>query len=91
MLRFEWNALRTGDHVRVHDPRTWRMTLTDGVVATVETHKGANGVGIRIGDGSGQKAVLWPSRLAVHHESPDPTEVCWRCEQLAERTPPRLD
>ncbi len=49
MLRFEWNALRTGDHVLVHDPRTAEMTLTGGVVTGVDTKKSANVVGIRVG------------------------------------------
>lgn len=91
MLRFEWNALRTGDHVLVHDPRTAEMTLTEGVVASVDAHKGTNGVGIRVGDNnSSATAVVWPSYLAVHRDPRDPTEPCWRCQELAERAaPPR--
>jgi hypothetical protein len=82
MLRFEWNALRTGDPVLVHDPRTAAMTVTGGVVASVDAHKGTNGVGIRVGSDS---AVLWPSPLAVHRDPRDPTEPCWRCQELAGR------
>ena len=91
MLISEWNALRTGDHVLVHDPRIVEMTLTDGTVTTIETNRGANGVGIRLEGHSGESAVLWPSRLVMHREPLDPTEGCWRCEEMAERTPPQAD
>jgi len=82
VLTFEWNALRTGDHVLVHDPRSADMTLTAGVVANVDTHKGANGVGIRVGANNSETAVLWPSHMAVHHDPGHPTEACWRCDEL---------
>jgi hypothetical protein len=88
MLRFEWNALRRGDQVLVHDPRTAEMTLTDGVVTSIDTHKGANGVGIRVGGNSTETAVMWPSRLVVHRDPRDPSEVCWRCQELARRAAP---
>jgi hypothetical protein len=91
VLRFEWNALRIGGHVLVHDPRTAEMTLTNGTVATVVTNRGGNGVGIRVGGNSGETSILWPSRLAVHRQPRDPTEACWRCEELAERTVPSPD
>ncbi len=90
MLKFEWNALRPGDHVLVHDPRMAEMTLTDGVVTAVDTHKRLNGVGIRVGASSGAAVVLWPSSVVVHRDPPDPTEQCWRCRELAERGAPPL-
>jgi hypothetical protein len=85
VLKFEWNALRPGDRVVVHDPRANEMTLTDGVVTGVDIMKGVNGVGIRVGADRGETAVLWPSHLVVHRDPPDPTEPCWRCQELAER------
>jgi len=85
MLRFEWNALRPGDHVVLHDPRTPEMTLTDGVVTGVETHKRVNGVGIRVAKPRGDVEVLWPSPFVVHSDPRDPTEQCWRCDELEER------
>ena len=90
MLRLEWNALRPGDHVLVHDPRTAEMTLTDGVVTSVDTHKGLNGVGIRVGAGHGETWVLWPSSFIVHRAPRDPTEPCWRCQEFAERAAPSV-
>jgi len=76
--------------VLVHDPRTAEMTLTDGVVTGVDTHKGLNGVGIRVGASRSATAVLWLSHIVVHRDPPDPTEPCWRCEELAERAAPPL-
>jgi hypothetical protein len=90
VLKFEWNALRRGDHVLVHDPHTAEMTLTDGVVTGVDINKGGNGVGIRVGADRGETAILWPSHLVVHRDPPDPTEPCWRCQELAERAAPPL-
>ncbi len=88
MLRFEWNALRPGDRVQVHDPRTAEMTLTDGIVTGVDTHRRVNGVGIRVGAPHGDAEVLWPSPFVVHLDPRDPTERCWRCEELSERQSP---
>ena len=84
MLRFEWNALRPGDHVLVHDPRMADMTLTEGVVTSVDTHKRVNGVGICLDTGDGDAVILWPSPFVVHHDPRDPAEPCWRCEELTD-------
>ena len=88
MLRFEWNALRAGDRVVVHDPASPEMTLLPGAVAMVDTYlgrKGANGVGIRMAEGEGSTRILWPSYLAVHRDPLDPSEPCWRCRDRARR------
>ena len=69
MLKFEWNALRSGDKVLVHDPRSPEMALTSAVVMVSDTRKGANGVGMRLPTDGGDDLILWPSRLVVH---PDP-------------------
>jgi hypothetical protein len=91
VLSFEWNGLRTGDHVLVHDSRTAEMNLTDGVVTNVDTHRGANRVGVRVAGYSGGTTVLWPSHLVVHRESGKSSEACWRCEELADRAAPPLE
>jgi hypothetical protein len=84
MLRFEWNSLRIGDEVLVHDARDRELALIPGLVAMVDTKKGANGVGIRVVTADGVQ-VQWPSYLAVHHDPPDQAEPCWRCAAIAER------
>jgi hypothetical protein len=95
VLNMDWNALRGGDDVLVHDPRSPEMALTAGVVAVFDRLKRTNGVGIRLAAKDGHDLVLWPSRLVVHPNPRDPTEPCWRCQELAERaqqaadTPPR--
>ena len=95
MLNMDWNALRSGDNVLVHDPRSPDMALTPGVVVVFDTHKRTNGVGIRLPANGGEELVLWPSRLVVHPDPRDPKESCWRCQELADRaeqqpqTPPR--
>jgi hypothetical protein len=91
VLRFEWNALRPGDDVLVHDPRTADMTLTEGVVTSVDTHTRVNGVGIRLDTPDGEATILWPSPFVVHHDPRDPAEPCWRCEELADEEAALLD
>jgi hypothetical protein len=84
--RFEWNALRVGDEVLVHDPGTAAMGLVSGRVTGFDTRKGSNSVGIRIAATEGGEVIICPPRQAVHlspYLSPsDPTEPCWRCEAL---------
>ena len=83
MLKFEWNALRIGDEVVVHDRTASEMAPLPGVVAMVDSHRRQNGVGVRV-TARGESVVLWPARLAVHR---DPRETCWRCETLTPVAP----
>ena len=85
MLNLEWNALRRGDNVLVHDPRSQDMALTTGVVALFDTHRHTNNIGIRLPGAGGQGPIVWPSRLAVHPDPRDATEACWRCQELEDR------
>lgn len=85
MLTFQWNALRRGHRVSVHDPASTEMALVPGIVVMIETdaaRKGANRVGIRVADDDGTSRILWPSYLAVHLDPLDQTEPCWRCHDL---------
>jgi len=85
MLKFEWNALRVGHRVVVHDGT--ELSLSPGTVTMLETKRGkrsANGVGVRVAADDGDSRIVWPSYLAVHHDPPDPSEDCWRCAALAE-------
>ena len=83
MLTLEWNALREGDKVLVHDPGNVERCLKPGVVALIDTHRHINGVGIRVANGDGKHVIVWPSYLAVHRDPRDQTEPCWRCVALA--------
>ena len=74
MLTFEWNALRAGDHVMVHDDNDPNLTLHEGVVWIVQTRAGApNDVTMRV-DGT-----LWRARRDAVHLLPLDRRGCWRC------------
>lgn len=75
----EWNALRVGDQVLVHDDLDPAMALSPGVVATIRTRTASNDLAIRVSDSGGKSAVVSPRRLAVHLQQLDPDELCWRC------------
>jgi hypothetical protein len=78
MMRFEWNALRVGDHVRVHHRDGG---LHEGSVAFVNALQGSNGVGVRMQQASGV-AVWWPLFLDVHLAVGGAPEPCARCDEL---------
>lgn len=69
----------------LHDWASADLTLNQGVVAFVDTHKRLNGVGIRLSASNGERRVLWPSSHAVHPDPRDPTEPCRQCQALAEQ------
>lgn len=82
MLKLEWNALRVGDVVMVHDARDSELTLIRGVVLMVDTRASkskVSGVGIDVGAADGRE-VVWPAYRAVHLVADAPVEDCWRCD-----------
>jgi hypothetical protein len=83
MLRLEWQALRVGDSVLVHDASDVDLRLVPGVVAMVESAKGSSDIGIRVPRGHDGHRVVRPHRVAVHVDPLDPTEPCWRCDAIA--------
>jgi hypothetical protein len=83
MLNFEWNALRVGDKVLVHDSADSELRLLPGVVSIVESARGSNDIGIRVALGGDALRVDRPRRLAVHVDPLDPTGSCWRCDDIA--------
>jgi hypothetical protein len=83
MLEFQWNALRVGDRVAVHDDLDPGLGLHRGVVEIVWTQRpNANEVGIRL-DGQ-ESGMLRPWRHAVHLLPIDAQDSCWRCEATAD-------
>jgi hypothetical protein len=86
MLRLQWNALRTGHKVFLHDQRDVEMRLLPGVVAMVQTQERSNDVGIRLTPNGERRGVLRPPRLTVHLVPLDPTEDCWRCDAVTAAT-----
>lgn len=81
MLKFQWNSLRTGDAVMVHDDLDPNFALQTGTVELVETGRWyTNDVAIRI-DHHGP-LVVRPRRHAVHLVPLD-RRSCWRCDAIA--------
>lgn len=81
MLTFQWNALRVGDHVSVHDDLDPGLGLHDGIVAIVESQRGGSSVvGIR---DCATGVVRRPRRHAVHLCPIDARQECWRCASIA--------
>jgi hypothetical protein len=83
MIRLEWNALRVGDHVLVHDPRDAEARLLPGVVVDVDPLEGSHDLGIRVKAEREAAVVIRPKRLVVHQDPRDPSERCWRCDAIA--------
>jgi hypothetical protein len=80
MWKFEWNALRPGDRVAVHDDNDSGLPLDEGVVELVETRAGGNDIAVRL---AGSSVLIRPRRLAVHLSPVDPQDDCWRCAAAA--------
>ena len=77
MLTFQWNGLRAGDCVVMHDATQTTSVLLPGVVTAVSMRKGSNDVGIRFTTTDGRRAIAWPSRFVVHLSAA--ADDCWRC------------
>ncbi len=80
MNRLQWNALRVGDHVLVHDDTVPTMPLIPGRVTAVESEPGSNDVTIRVTSRGQRARFVQPRRLTVHLDTGERTERCWRCE-----------
>ena len=79
MLRLDWNALRVGDHVLVHDAAHPALRLVAGVVTVVEPSSGSNHVDIRLTAAGTGNRVIRPARLSVHNDPIEFDQQCWRC------------
>lgn len=78
MLQLQWNALRAGDRVLVHDDLNLGLAPSEGLVTFVTTRSHQpNDIAIRILT-SGK--VVTPRRHAVHLMPLDPRMPCWRCD-----------
>jgi hypothetical protein len=84
MLKFQWNALRRGDVVFVHDAGEADLGLRAGVVALIDALPLGHDVGIRLTTGTATGPVVRPGRFAVHLAAADDDE-CWRCGVDAQR------
>jgi len=80
MIRRDWNALRVGHHVLVHDDDDPMSPLIPGRVTQVDPAAGSNGLTIRLSPPDEPQRIVQPRRLAVHLDSGEAGERCWRCE-----------
>ena len=85
MLRFQWDSLRRGDHLLVHDVRSTNLALRPAVVELVDSSGRRRDVAVRYTDGPDAGRVVRPGRFASH---PDPladadVAACWRCAETA--------
>ncbi|TDT18450.1 hypothetical protein BDK89_4070 [Ilumatobacter fluminis] len=87
MLEFQWNALRTGDRVVVHDDADPRFGLHDATVSMVRTRfPGASEIGVRCDDRPSVMTRPW--RHAVHLVPLEGDPDCWRCSASATNVSP---
>jgi hypothetical protein len=82
VFEFQWNSLRVGDRVAVHDDLDAGFQLSEGLVHIVGTRSHAvNDVAIRLDNGL--TATQHPRRHAVHLLPLNDRPPCWRCEASA--------
>ena len=86
MLTFQWDALRRGDTVFVHDASDAELGLRAGVVTLVDVRPSGHDVGIRLTTGSPTASVVRPGRFAVHLAAVDDDD-CWRCSDNRPQRP----
>jgi len=81
MLKFQWDALRRGDTVFVHDASDADLGLRAGIVTLIDVHRS---VGIRFTTRTGP--VVRPGRFAVHLAAGEDDD-CWRCRDNRPQAP----
>jgi hypothetical protein len=84
MLKFQWDALRRGDTVFVHDASDTDLGLRAGIVTLVDVRPSGHDVGIRLATGTPTQSVIRPGRFAVHLAAGDDHD-CWRCNDNRKR------
>jgi hypothetical protein len=85
MLRFQWDSLRRGDHVLVHDVTTPDLRLRPGIVVLVDTTGPRRDVAVRYTAGANTERVVRPNRLATHVDPLADAAACWRCTEATAR------
>lgn len=83
MLRFQWDALRRGDHILVHDVDRPDLGLRPAEVVMVDSARRGNDLAVRYTDGVDVGHVVRPGRFASHFDPLSDEAACWRCEDLA--------
>ena len=79
MLRFQWDSLRRGDRVLVHDAATPDLGLRPGVVVLVGATGPRRDVAVRYTAGPDAGRIVRPGRFATHADPLTDAAECWRC------------
>jgi hypothetical protein len=82
MLRFQWDSLRRGDHVLVHDAEQPDLGLRPADVTFVDTSPTGHDIAVRYTDGVDAGRVVRPGRFAAHPDPISDQDACWRCAEL---------
>jgi hypothetical protein len=85
-VKFQWDGLRRGDTVFVHDASDADLGLRAGVVTLVEVRPSGHDVGIRLTTSTRTGPVVGPGRFAMHLEAVD-DHGCWRCSDNRPQRP----
>ena len=85
MLRFQWDSLRRGDHILVHDRGAPDLGLRPAIVALVDSTGPRRDVAVRYTDGPDAGRLVRPGRFAIHHAPLTDADIaaCWRCVDAA--------
>jgi hypothetical protein len=81
MLRFQWDSLRRGDHVLVHDARCADLGLRPAVVTLIDAAGSRRDIAVRYSDGPDAGRVIRPGRFAIHTDPVSDVSDCWRCAE----------
>jgi hypothetical protein len=83
MLRFQWDSLRRGDHILVHDVRAVDLGLRPAIVELVDSSGPRRDIAARYTDGTDAGRLVRPGRFAIHPDPLTGAPDCWRCVEAA--------
>ena len=83
MLRFQWDSLRRGDHILVHDVHAVDLGLRPAIVELVDSSGPRRDIAARYTDGADAGRVVRPGRFASHPDPLTDEADCWRCAEVA--------
>ena len=82
MLPVQWNTLRVGDAVFVHESDGTLVSAVVAVVRRPDAEGDANDIAVRIED-LDECAYMWPSSADVHSDPVEVSEACVQCGLIA--------
>jgi hypothetical protein len=83
MLKLDWQYIRVGTPVLVHEPADPLAPLRSGVVVIAQREAHRTRVGIRLTSTDESSAPIWPSANDVHLDPHGADDPCWRCDEAA--------